>query len=95
MWRGEHHLPNVDDEDVLEHGAVTTLIALIVVHELMGRATVREVAMFAGGRSVSTIHHHLLNLRDAGLVDWEDGKGGTLRPLVGVVEGPWITKVKR
>lgn len=38
-------------------------------------------------KSKSTIHFHLMNLRRLGLVTWEHGKAGTLRPKV--VERPF------
>lgn len=57
------------------------LAALLRVHALGGRATVREVALSAGV-SLSTCHAHLLGLRRRGLCAWEPGQQGTLRPLV-------------
>lgn len=64
------------------------LVALVRVHRARGRATVRDVAHYAG-RSVMATHGHLVDLRALGLVAWEENTAGTLRPLVAEVEGPW------
>jgi DNA-binding IclR family transcriptional regulator len=48
------------------------------------RPTVPKIAL-ALGWAKSDVHGHLVNLRDLGLVRWEDGKVGTLRPAVRVV----------
>ncbi len=58
--------------------AVRVLLALSV-HP---GATLTELAHVVGLRSASTVQLHLLELRRLGLVDWEDGKHGTLRALV-------------
>ena len=65
--------------DVADRG---TRVLLAVVQQQ--RPTVRAVAA-AVGLSVNTTHDHLVRLRRLGLVAWEDGKTGTLRPLVEVV----------
>lgn len=52
------------------------------VHARTGRCTVREAMDAAGYSSVGSGHHMLLQLRDLGLVTWEDGHAGTLRPAV-------------
>lgn len=64
-------------------GPSTTAVLLACVR--LHRPTVRDVAK-AVGRSVTTTHGHLLRLRRAGLVAWEDGQQGTLRALVEPVE---------
>lgn len=61
--------------------ATRVLLALLAEWEEHGRVTVRTVAARAG-RSVQVTHKWLGVLRDAGLVAWEPGVGGTLRPLV-------------
>lgn len=62
------------------------LLALLRVYERDGRATVRSVAAEAGLASYGRVQEtHLSRLADAGLIAWEPGKAGTLRPLVGVV----------
>lgn len=81
------------DPPIIPPGATLTLIGLVVVYAMNGRATVREVAMASGRSSPATVHGHLRQLRRAGLCTWEDGATGTLRPLVDVVEGPWTTQV--
>lgn len=63
--------------------ATAAFVALHRLYALTGRATVREVAMAAGLPFTST-WEALCDLRDAGLVSWEPGKAGTLRPLYGV-----------
>jgi predicted transcriptional regulator len=60
------------------------LQALIDVHDADGRATFREVARTVG-RSVSWTFGVLVLLRRLGLVTWEHGKTGTLRPAVRIV----------
>lgn len=57
------------------------LAALLHVQERDGRATVRSVADVAG-RSQSTTHGHLVELRELGLVSWAEGTRGTLRSCV-------------
>lgn len=61
-----------------------TLLALLTVYHRDGRATVRSVAA-EGPLGVPGTHHNLKALRDAGLVSWEEGRHGSLRPLVEVV----------
>lgn len=61
---------------------ITVLVALIRVHAANGRATIREVTDVAGLASPSQTHHVLRRLRQADLVAWENGRAGTLRPLV-------------
>jgi DNA-binding IclR family transcriptional regulator len=56
------------------------LLAVVILH----RPTVRSVAA-ATGLSAARAHAQLVDLRRHGLVAWEDGKDGTLRPLVEVV----------
>jgi hypothetical protein len=83
-----------DDPPTIPPGATATLLGLVIVHAMNGRATVREVAMITGKpTSISTVHAHLVQLRRAGLVAWEDNLGGTLRPLVDIVDGPWTTRM--
>jgi predicted transcriptional regulator len=67
--------------DIVMPAQTRVLLALIAVCERDGRATVRSVATEVG-RAVRTTYDRLLDLRDVGLVDWEEGKAGTLRPTV-------------
>lgn len=55
------------------------LAAVREVHAATGRATVRAVAARLD-RCLATAHQHLVALRRQGLVRWEDGEHGTLRP---------------
>lgn len=57
-------------------------VALIAVYQRDGRATVRSVVAEAGMKSPGSALRPLKLLRDAGLIAWEPGKAGTLRPLV-------------
>ena len=41
--------------------------------------TLRELAALIGMRTPSAVRFQLDRLRDAGLVDWQDGKARTLR----------------
>lgn len=61
--------------------ATRVLLALIAVHQRDGRATVRAVARQAGLKT-STTHNQLGYLRRRGLVAWDDGANGSLRPLL-------------
>lgn len=57
------------------------LLAVLLVHSETGAANVRAVAERLGS-ACSTTFHHLTTLRRHGLVTWEVGRSGTLRPLV-------------
>lgn len=68
-------------------GAVTPsatrlLLAMVRVYDRQGRCTIREVVAEAGYASIGSTHKYLRELRAAGLVAWDDGRTGTLRPLV-------------
>ena len=65
-------------------GDTATRVLLAVLTQ--DRPTVRSVAAEVG-RSVSKTHEELVKLRAAGLVKWDAGKTGTLRPIVAVVAG--------
>lgn len=62
-------------------GRTRVLLSLIRLHSTFGRATVRAIAADVG-ISVGTAHWHLQHLADEGLIAWDPGKRGTLRPLV-------------
>lgn len=55
------------------------LAAVVRTFALNGRCTVDDVAK-AVGVSKSTAHIYLPRLRDAGMVDWNRDRKGTLRP---------------
>lgn len=61
------------------------VLAVLAVHQRDGRATVRSVMDEAGLRSPGSLVQRLRSLRDLGLIAWEDGHAGTLRPGVAVV----------
>lgn len=67
-----------------ENTRTRVLLALLFVYRCDGRATVRTVSE-AARRPFTTTYEALLSLRDEGLIAWEDGRSGTLRPLVGAV----------
>lgn len=69
---------------VCHHAATSTLLALLRVYERDGRATIRAVAR-ERGVALSSAYRSLEELRNKGLVDWQDDHAGTLRPLVSVV----------
>lgn len=71
-------------ERAIGDATTATLLALLRVYERDGRATVRAVAA-ERGCSLNSAHKQLVELRDLGLADWDDGRAGTLRPLVAVV----------
>ena len=70
------HLPS----GALGHAATTVFLSVMAGY----RSNVRDVSR-SSNRAVSTTYVHLCNLRNAGLVTWEDGRQGTLRPLVRAV----------
>ncbi len=64
------------------YGDTATRVLLAVLTQ--PRPTVRSVAAEVG-RAVGHTHALLVELRDAGLVTWERGRRGTLRPACRVV----------
>lgn len=71
-----------DSYDALTKSQAVVLVAVIHIHDKKGRVTVRELSARIGFTSTSTIHAHLRRLKDLGLVTWDDGTHGTLRPNV-------------
>lgn len=65
----------------VEDTQTRVLLATMDLHASEGRVTIRGIAERVGC-SVSVVHHHLKRLRGRGLVDWEKGTRGSLRPLV-------------
>lgn len=61
------------------------LFAVIALHSQRRRPTLRAVAALTGSTHSGT-YYHLRNLRELGLIDWCDGKSGTLVPLVAISE---------
>ena len=57
------------------------LAALSRVILRQGRATTVDIAQEAG-LTKSTVHSHLHALKRFGLVEWEQGKAGTITPMV-------------
>lgn len=71
--------------DSMSDSRTRVYLACLHLFERNGRVTVREVAAGAG-MSVASTHGHLRALRVKGLVAWDDGSEGTLRPLYREVE---------
>jgi DNA-binding IclR family transcriptional regulator len=63
---------------------LTATDALVLAAVAHGSRTVRGAAADAQVPA-TTAYGSLTRLRDLGLVAWEDGKAGTLRPLVAAV----------
>lgn len=59
------------------YGPHTTACLLAVI---AGADTMRQVQEITGTKSVATVYRNLLVLREEGLVTWQFGKQGTLRP---------------
>lgn len=53
----------------------------ILLHVMQGRATVRSCAE-ACGMSPSATYARMIKLYEAGLIEWEPDRKGTLRPMV-------------
>lgn len=62
-------------------GPTAVLLALVVLADEQVTVTIRDVAARAG-RGVGNTYDDLLELYRAGLVSWESGAAGTLRPRV-------------
>lgn len=58
------------------------LAAVWAVYERDGRATIRAVQRELGLRQPGRVLHRLRQLRDEGLVAFDDGRNGTLRPVL-------------
>lgn len=80
-----HRILAYKDADYLATGSTRVLMALLARHDDTGRATVRDLAEDMGW-SPSTVHSCLLRLRAEGLVTWEEGQAGTLRPTAAFVD---------
>lgn len=70
--------------DAIPRARTAVLLALVRRHEA-GQRTVIDDLVADLGRNRMVVHSHLLALRADGLVAWERGQKGTLRPLVRVV----------
>lgn len=58
-----------------------TLLAVVRAHARAGHVMIPDVIAATGMSRVWT-HKNLDRLRAAGLIDWESGKTGTMRPRV-------------
>lgn len=65
-------------------GATRVLCAVIQLAACQPTVTVRDVRDATGIKSTATVWKYLLRLRREGLVTWQPGRSGTLRPLVRV-----------
>jgi SOS-response transcriptional repressor LexA len=48
--------------------------------------SIEEILMVSGHRSKSTVHRHLLTLKAAGYIQWEEGRTRTLKVVKTVSE---------
>lgn len=86
--QGRKNTPRVDVvHPELTAAQTRVLLALVLVYERDGRATVRSVAEQAGLSSPGSLVRHLRVLRRLGWVTWVDHRAGTLRPTVARI--PW------
>lgn len=70
----------------MQHHRAAVFSAVVHHWARNGRApTTKELCFATGLRSTETIHRHLRHLRVDGLVTWEQGRQGTLRPTVAVI----------
>jgi SOS-response transcriptional repressor LexA len=76
----------------LSEAQLAVLRAVVRCHERDGRVTVRGVADEVGFASPNTAHVHLYALRERGLVAWDEGRAGTIRP-VGRQAPRWVSFV--
>jgi SOS-response transcriptional repressor LexA len=72
-------------ETVLTAACLRVLLAVCQETDATGRATIRTVAVRLRQKSSHGVHRFLRCLRDAGLVEWEPRRGGSLRPTTRVV----------
>lgn len=68
--------------DVTGPAQTAVLLAVMVIHEAHGLVSIPEIQLATKHASRSTVHTHLVALREAGLVAWEPTRRNTLRPLV-------------
>jgi hypothetical protein len=66
----------------LPPGAVTSGPTRAALAVLGGATSVRQVGVVCGWQSPSHAHENLRKARELGLVTWEPGLNGTLRPTV-------------
>lgn len=57
-------------------------LAVLDLYRSTGRAVIPDICTATGLASKATVHRHLVNLRRAGLLTWDDGRVATIRPLV-------------
>lgn len=69
------------EAETLRSHQITTLLAVVALHEANGRVTVRDLCR-AVGKSIQPVHRDLIALRNQGYVTWDEGRQATLRPLV-------------
>jgi repressor LexA len=48
--------------------------------------SIEEILMVSGHKSKSTVHRHLLTLKAAGYIQWEEGRTRTLKVIKSVAE---------
>lgn len=78
---GPLHSPNPTPGSAPSYVGSGPTRVLLAALSLPSPLTVRAVARKAGV-ALGYTHAHLCLLREAGLVTWDEGRQGTLRPLV-------------
>lgn len=68
-----------------EHRDARVLVAALRVWVRDGRLTTRAVMVEAGIARYGDAHAALGRLRQVGLIDWDDGHRGSMRPTCAVV----------
>lgn len=68
----------------LDEAHTHTLLAVYVLAANQPTVTIRDVGRLTGEESTSQVWRTLRTLRGLGLLTWEDGRSGTLRPLLGL-----------
>lgn len=84
LWQYVEHLERrvgLGPPGLVGDGETRALLAV-----LAGARTTNAVAAACGWTSRSSAWVNLIRLRERGLVAWEPGRSGTLRPLVRTVE---------
>ncbi len=61
---------------------VHVLLAVVKLAETQPTVQIPDVCRECGISAKSVVHYRLEALRDLGLVTWEPGRAGTLRPMV-------------
>lgn len=69
-----------DPTATLPAACLRVLVEVLRMTEAGERISVRKLCKRLGWRSANAVYYRLVRLRQAGLLTWEDGRDGTLRP---------------